>query len=234
MARQEGDLCASMFDFTKHLRMASTITSWVLGTTVYFGTHRFVITTDGSTEWVQPAALLLSCPVANTTDAANPQSAELGGSPFVFPFGLLNAAQSFEHLTLDVLAPPDDEFVGMLDYDYESLHDVLNEDVGDSSSNSGSYHPSQECFMSDTPEGQTQLASEEGDPSRTLNTRTAGGSLPQQLRQNPTLEQIALDSKKLPRQNGSSSRSSKRSSASSRAASAVDGPVPWRGTSTDE
>ena len=134
--------------------MASTITSWVPGTTVYFRTHRFIITADGSTEWVRPATSALPSPVANIIDTANPLSTELAGSPLLFPFGLQNAAQSFERLALDVLAPPGGEFVGMLDYDYESLHDVLNEHVGDSSSDSGSHHPSQECFMADTPEGQ--------------------------------------------------------------------------------
>ena len=170
--------------------MATTTVSWLPGTTVCFGTHRFIITADGSIEWVQLATSPLLSPVLNTIDTANPLSTELEGSPSLFPLGLQNAAQSFKRLALDVLAPPDDEFVGMLDYDYESLHDVLNEHVGDSSSDSGSHHPSQECFMADTPEGQAQSASDGDNPSRTPNTGTAAGSQPQQLRQNPTPEQI--------------------------------------------
>ena len=47
----------------------------------------------------------------------------------------------------------------MLDYDHESLHDVLNVQVDDSSSDSGSHHPSQECIMADTPEGHVHSAS---------------------------------------------------------------------------
>ena len=113
------------------LRMAFTIVSWLPGTTVCFGTHRFVVTTDGSTEWVQPAASPLLPPVAGAINAAGPWSTELGGSPLLFPFGLQNAAQSFERLALDVLAPPNDEFVGKLDYDYESLHDVLDVHMGE-------------------------------------------------------------------------------------------------------
>ena len=78
----------------------------------------------------------------------------------------------------------------MLDYDHESLHDVLDVHVGDSSSDLGSHHPSQECFMADTPEGHAQSASGGDDPSATPNTGTAAGSQPQPLRQNPTPEQI--------------------------------------------
>ena len=44
--------------------------------------------------------------------------------------------------------------------------------------------------MADTPDGQAQSASGGDDPSTTPNTGTATGSQPQQLRQNPTPEQI--------------------------------------------
>ena len=147
--------------------MATTIFSWVPGTTVCFGMHCFVITADGSTELVQPAALPLPSPVSNTIDAALAPSTELGGAPSMFQLGMQNATRCLERLTLDILAPPDD---------------VLNEDLGDSSSNSGSHHPSQECFMANTPEGQAQSASKEDDPSRTPNTGTVAGNPPQQLR----------------------------------------------------
>ena len=163
-----------------------------------FDTHRFIITADGSTEWVQPTASPLPPPVADTIDAAGLLSAELGGLPLLFPFGLQNAAQSFERLTLDVLAPPDDEFVGMLDYDYELLHDVLNEDLGDSSSDFGSHHPSQECFMANTPEGQALSASDEDDPSRTPNTGTAAGIHHGSSGRTPLRSKSVPGSKKLP------------------------------------
>ena len=156
--------------------MATTIVSWVPGTMVCFGAHRFIITVDRSTERVQPVTSPLPSPIANAIDTASLSSTELEGSPLLFPFGLPNAVQSFERLALDVLAPPNDEFVGMLDYDHESLHDVLDVHVGDSSSDSGSHHPSQECFMADTPEGHVQSASGGDDPSATPNTGTAAGS----------------------------------------------------------
>ena len=52
-----------------------------------FGMHRFVITANGSAEWVQPVASLLPSPVSNTVDAAVPLSTELGGRHWLSPSG---------------------------------------------------------------------------------------------------------------------------------------------------
>ena len=121
-------------------------------------------------------------PVTGVTHAAGSPSIELVGSSTRFPFGLWNAARTFERLPLNAPAPPSDEFIGMLEYDHESMHNVLNVQVDDSSSDSGSHHPSQECFMADTPEGRAQSASGGNDPSATPGTGTVAGGQPQQLR----------------------------------------------------
>ena len=130
--------------------MAFTTVSWLPGTSVCFGMHRFIVATDGSVEWVQPAASPLPPHVTGVAPTAGSPNTELGGSSSHLRFGVQNAAQIFECLALNVLAPPSDEFVGILDYDHESLHDVLDVQEDDSSFDSGSHHPSQECFMADT------------------------------------------------------------------------------------
>jgi hypothetical protein len=46
----------------------------------------------------------------------------------------------------------DYEFVGMVDYLMELIHDLLASDselISDSGSSRGSHHPSRECFMAD-------------------------------------------------------------------------------------
>ena len=166
--------------------MALTTVSWLPGTTVCFGTHHFVVITDGDLEWVRPAPSQPPPPVTDIASVAGPSTTELGGSLPRLPFGLQNATQTFERLSLNVLAPPSDELVGMLDYDHESLYDVLNVQVNDSSSDSGSHHPSQECFMADTLEGHVHSASGGDDPSTTPGTGDVAEGQPQQLRQNPT------------------------------------------------
>ena len=80
LVRQVGDLARLRSIPPSILRMAFTTVSWLPGTMVCFGTHRFVIITDGSTEWVQPVASPLLPPVAGAIDAAGPWSTELGGS----------------------------------------------------------------------------------------------------------------------------------------------------------
>ena len=222
--------------------MASTTVTWIPGTSVYFGTHRFIITTDGSTEWVRPTtpssfssvpdfihvALYeprseelaldraeverrlneflgprpsrndLACAtfaLANVTTqlaggGALAPSTELGDASPAFPLGLQIAAQNFERLMLDAIAPPDDEFVGMLDYDHESLHNVLTEGLGDSSSDSESHHLSRECFMASTPEGRAQSMSNRDDPSDTPRTESAAANPPRQHQPQPTPEQL--------------------------------------------
>jgi hypothetical protein len=54
------------------------------------------------------------------------------------------------------LSLADEEFVGMVDYLVESIHDLLtgdSETISDSNSSRGSHHPLHECFMADTPGG---------------------------------------------------------------------------------
>ena len=139
---------------------------------------------------MRPASSQPPLPITDVASVAGPSSTKLGGSPPGLPSGLRSAAQTFEHLSLNILAPSSDELVGMLDYDHESLHDILNVQVDDSSSDSGSHHPSQECFMADTPEGHVQPGSGEDNPSATPNTGTVADVNPRLLRQNPTPEQI--------------------------------------------
>ena len=209
--------------------MSFTTVSWLPGTTVCFGTHRFVVVTNGDLEWVRTAPSQPPPPVADIASAAGPSSTELGGSPPRLPFGLRSAAQTFGRLPLNVLAPPSDELVGMLDYDHESLYDVLNVQVNDSPSDSGSHHPSQECFMADTPEGHVQSGSGGDNPSATPNTGTAAGGQPQQLQQNPTPEQICarrLEVAEAKRQLEHEHQML------ARVARVGDGPAPGRGRST--
>ena len=72
-----------------------------------------------------------------------------------------------------------DEFVGMTEYVTESFHDLL---VGESESPSGSdscrgsHHPSRECFMAGSPEGQVKsIHEEEATPTNDLNDEVGGG-----------------------------------------------------------
>ena len=55
-----------------------------------------------------------------------------------------------------VQPPTDNEFVGVIEHDAESLHRLITEEPGSSSSSDssrGSHHPSRECFMTGTLEG---------------------------------------------------------------------------------
>ena len=54
--------------------------------------------------------------------------------------------------------------MGVIEHVVESLHDLLIEELGSpsgSDSSRGSHHPSQECFMTGTPEGHVESVSEE-------------------------------------------------------------------------
>ena len=62
-----------------------------------------------------------------------------------------------------VLPPTNNEFVGMIEHVTASLHNLLAEVPGSSfgsDSSRGSHHPSQECFMTGTPEGHVESISE--------------------------------------------------------------------------
>ena len=97
-----------------------------------------------------------------------------------FPFGLRYAAATACHLVaLCMVQPPtDSEFVGVIKHDTESLHKLLTEEPGSSSSSDssrGSHHPSRECFMAETPEGRVESVSgEEATPAGNPNGRNGG------------------------------------------------------------
>jgi hypothetical protein len=77
-----------------------------------------------------------------------------------------------------VQPPVDSEFVGAIEHDIESLHKLLTEELGSSSSSDssrGSHHPSQECFMAKTPEGRVESVSgEEATPIGYPDSKAAG------------------------------------------------------------
>ena len=84
----------------------------------------------------------------------------------MFPFGLRNAAATAGHLlALRMVQPPtNSEFVGVIEHDLETLYGLLAEELESSSSSDsskGSHHPSWECFMTQTLEGDVQSVSEE-------------------------------------------------------------------------
>ena len=65
----------------------------------------------------------------------------------------------------------DSEFVGVVKHDLETLYGLLAEEPESSSSSDSSkwsHHPSQECFMTQTPEGDVQSVSRE-ETTRTDN-----------------------------------------------------------------
>ena len=76
-----------------------------------------------------------------------------------------------------VQPPTDSEFVGTIEHDTETLHRLLTEEPGSFSSldsSRGSHHPSQECFMAQTPEGHVKsVFGEEATP--TSNPRGRSG-----------------------------------------------------------
>ena len=71
-----------------------------------------------------------------------------------------------------------DEFVGMTEYVAESFHDLLigeSESSSSSDSSRGSHHPSRECFMVGTPEGQVEsIHEEEATPMNDLDDKVGG------------------------------------------------------------
>ena len=96
------------------------------------------------------------------------------------PLGLRNATKIVGHLVAQCTPPfpENDEFVGMAEYVMESFHDLLVKELEScSSSNSsrGSYHPSRECFMAGSPEGQVKsIHEEEATPTNDLDDEVEG------------------------------------------------------------
>jgi hypothetical protein len=81
----------------------------------------------------------------------------------------------------------DGEFVGTIEHAMETLHRLLMEELGSSSSfdsSWGSHHPSRECFMAQTPEGRVKSVSREGaTPTSNPNGRSRGeAAAPSHLR----------------------------------------------------
>ena len=77
-----------------------------------------------------------------------------------------------------VQPPADSKFVGVIEHDMKSLHKLLTEEPESSScsdSSRGSHHPSQECFMAETPKGRVESTSrEEATPAGNPDGRTGG------------------------------------------------------------
>ena len=83
-----------------------------------------------------------------------------------FPFGLRNVAATVSHLVAQraIPFPANNEFIGMIESATESLHGLLAKGPGsdsDSDSGRGSHHPSRECFMAETSEGNIESVSME-------------------------------------------------------------------------
>ena len=101
-------------------------------------------------------------------------------APTAFPFGLRNAAATASHLMALRMVQPlaDNEFVGVIEHDTESLHRLLTEEPGSSSSSDssrGSHHPSRECFMVKTFEGHVEsVFGEEATLTGNPDARTGG------------------------------------------------------------
>ena len=101
-------------------------------------------------------------------------------APTAFLFGLRNATATACHLVaLRMVQPPaDSEFMGVIEHDMESLHKLLTEEPGSSSSSDssrGSHHPSWECFMAKTPKGRVEsIFGEEATPAGNPDGRTEG------------------------------------------------------------
>ena len=82
-------------------------------------------------------------------------------APIVLLFGLHSAAETIGHLVAQrmIPSPMNDEFVGVIEHNTESFHDLLVEEPespSSSESSRGSHHPSRECFMTGTPEGHVE------------------------------------------------------------------------------
>ena len=77
-----------------------------------------------------------------------------------------------------VQLPVNNKFVGVIEHVTESLHNLLIEEPGSSSSfdsSRGSHHPSRECFMVGTPKGHVEsIHDEEATPMNDLNNVVKG------------------------------------------------------------
>jgi len=99
-------------------------------------------------------------------------------APTTFPFCLYNATTTVSHLVARcmVLLPVNNEFMGVIEHITKSLHNLLTEGPGSSSSSDssrGSHHPSRECFMMGTLEGHVEsISAEEATLAGNLGNKT--------------------------------------------------------------
>ena len=72
--------------------------------------------------------------------------------------------------------------MGVIEHDPETLYGLLAEELGSSSisnSSKGSHHPSRECFMAQTPEGQVEdVSGEEATPTNNPDGGSRGEATP--------------------------------------------------------
>jgi hypothetical protein len=92
------------------------------------------------------------------------------GASMMFPYDLRNTAQIVEcHVArLSSSLPTNDEFMGMVDYFLESIHDLLpsySKLISGSVSSEGSNHPLWECFMAETSDGHVSSTNDSGETS---------------------------------------------------------------------
>ena len=147
--------------------MATHAISWVSGAHVHFGDLDFIVTLGGELALAHMAAQ--SLPSINLShlrlegprgDSLGPQlsrepprsiplfsESPVRSAPTAFSFGLRNAAATAGHLlALRMVQPPtDNEFVGVIEHDSETLYGLLTEEPESSScsdSSKGSHHPS--------------------------------------------------------------------------------------------
>jgi hypothetical protein len=90
------------------------------------------------------------------------------GVSTVFRYGLHNTVQIIERHTVlhSHPLPTNDEFMSMVEYFVELIHDLLasdSESVSSSVSSEGSHHPSWECFMAETSDEHVSSASDSGE-----------------------------------------------------------------------
>ena len=173
--------------------MATQAISWAPGAHVHFGDLDFIITLGG--ELAHAAAQSLPSINLSRLRLEGPRGDSLGpqlsrepprsitlflegpvrSASTTLPFGLRNATATAGHLlSLRMVKPPtDSKFVGVVEHDPETLYGLLAEELESSSSSDsskGSHHPSRECFMTQTPEGDVQASPERRQPQQTTPT----------------------------------------------------------------
>jgi len=87
----------------------------------------------------------------------SPERHDEGSTSRLRPLSLHNALQTLDSLAVGVRMPTldDIEFVGMADHVENSINNIFSDSeiYSESGSSEGSHHPSRECFMAGTPDG---------------------------------------------------------------------------------